>query len=1250
MSSVASAGRRVGSIMLALGIWLPCVPRTAHAQTAKDSAEKLDRSASSVFSAQSTRGWHAATVLWTEAATQYERANLPLRRADMLDSAAYVWYLRGELDSAETFYRQAAALQRASSGTRGLALSSNGLALVYMQRAETQSDKTLLDSAVAFGRIARRGFRAAKDVVGERDMGSVLGDIFVRLGKPDSAIASYRIALRIDRARGTRWASVRTLGLIAQQFREKRNGCGTRSRCLDQMLDSTMQSLQEAATIARHATVGTHEPSQGDMMRWLANQMSAVGFETFQRASLVMYEEAAKASRLFGDLRGEATALDDAGVAAGSLHWDVRGKFWWAKQDATKDSLRPIVAELKRVQLDLLRRALTIRRAIGDSGLVATSLFHIGRAHMSQQYGEQDVPDSVLNNLREALAIQSARGDFAAQAQIAEEIAQHFGPADNGQPNRNRDSVRIYHEMRGQAELLASRSIADSLAAVRRMLFDTWRDDSIAPDIRAISLIKVRARLEASVGDLEELVAAQISIANLYRGRSQLDSALTYSRAALAILFERLPSSARVDSSVHAILSAPAPRIYNTYRLGGSTDPRDRRVAALAAQARAHQGLGRVDSAAYYFKWAIASSQYDVDEQTALIAALGRLYGRVAARPDSALRYLGRALPLQHVLLKNRHITGFDQILEDMGQSMLDVARALNDLGRPREALDTIASAADALNGLYGGGFEGQSRAAVRASLEEAMGDSYARLPARDSALVHYLNASSEWSIAGDALGLSHTLYRIAAFHRATGGSQGLKLASEYYDSAATALATATGRVGEDANRIVVAERDATLFSEWAATLVARGDTYAALAAAERGRAQGLRALLASGQRADATVAPESAKVDLATEAHGLLAPLRARRAALLYYSVGTDSLTTWLLTRDGAVTLAARVGISRDSLATLVAALRAGLGADEVRGGAAISTGPTPRIATDSAARMLAQVLIPHDLAARVPAGTELIVVPHGVLGLVPFAALPMPVALSEDTVPLGIRYALRYAPSLRSVAAAEARPSPFSVESPRALALIVGNPRMPVPTLKQQDWMQREADTVGAQLRAAGIPATILEDTAATETAVRRALPTASLVHLATHGVAFGSERLVRSSYVALAPDRAHNGLLTVGALLDDVPPLVAELVVLSACQTGLGQLTQEEGTVGFQRALLARGARSVLVSLWSVESPAAGALIARFYAHWLGPTGPAMSKAEALRRAQQDLRTGGDVPGWQSRWADPLYWAAFQLVGAG
>ena len=271
--------------------------------------------------------------------------------------------------------------------------------------------------------------------------------------------------------------------------------------------------------------------------------------------------------------------------------------------------------------------------------------------------------------------------------------------------------------------------------------------------------------------------------------------------------------------------------------------------------------------------------------------------------------------------------------------------------------------------------------------------------------------------------------------------------------------------------------------------------------------------------------------------------------------------------------------------------------------------------------------------------------IVPNGVLGLVPFAAL----RIDARGTMLGMRFALRYTPSLAVLDEAERRPSLLGDHIARAAvlqqSLVVGNPVMPSTSsrgiayaLASLPATDEEATAVARILGAAPLRAAD-----ATESAVRRQLPTAPIVHLATHGYAYASMADVRNSFVALASDSMHDGFLDVGEILDDrAIALRAELVVLSACQTGLGRFRYAEGTVGLQRAFLAKGARSVLVSMWNVSDNATALLMQRFYEHWLRDRdGP--SKAEALRRAQNDLRA-------TRRFESPKYWAAFQLVGAG
>lgn len=100
-----------------------------------------------------------------------------------------------------------------------------------------------------------------------------------------------------------------------------------------------------------------------------------------------------------------------------------------------------------------------------------------------------------------------------------------------------------------------------------------------------------------------------------------------------------------------------------------------------------------------------------------------------------------------------------------------------------------------------------------------------------------------------------------------------------------------------------------------------------------------------------------------------------------------------------------------------------------------------------------------------------------------------------------------------------------------------------------------------------------------------------------------------------------------------------LAAELVVLSACQTGLGAEIWGEGLVGLTRAVMYAGAPRVVVSLWRVDDEATADLMRHFYEGMLGPK--RLRPAAALSAAQTALRQ-------QSRWKSPYYWAGFVLQG--
>ncbi len=99
-----------------------------------------------------------------------------------------------------------------------------------------------------------------------------------------------------------------------------------------------------------------------------------------------------------------------------------------------------------------------------------------------------------------------------------------------------------------------------------------------------------------------------------------------------------------------------------------------------------------------------------------------------------------------------------------------------------------------------------------------------------------------------------------------------------------------------------------------------------------------------------------------------------------------------------------------------------------------------------------------------------------------------------------------------------------------------------------------------------------------------------------------------------------------------------LPAELVVLSACETGLGENVKGEGIVGLTRGFMYAGAKRVVVSLWSVNDVATSELMGKFYQKMLQEK---QNPVTALRQAQLEM--------WKSEnWQSPYYWAAFTVQG--
>jgi len=160
------------------------------------------------------------------------------------------------------------------------------------------------------------------------------------------------------------------------------------------------------------------------------------------------------------------------------------------------------------------------------------------------------------------------------------------------------------------------------------------------------------------------------------------------------------------------------------------------------------------------------------------------------------------------------------------------------------------------------------------------------------------------------------------------------------------------------------------------------------------------------------------------------------------------------------------------------------------------------------------------------------------------------------------------------------------------------------------------------------------VLEAEATPERA-RQIAQRARVVHFACHARADDVDPL--GSGLLLSPAGSDAGLLTAADVVSKWR-LRADVVMLSACETAVGQVRRYEGMYGLARAFLFAGARSVGASLWRVDDVSTARLMGAFYREYAG----GVPKAEALRRAQVGLLR-------DKRYADPYYWSCFVLMGA-
>jgi CHAT domain-containing protein/tetratricopeptide (TPR) repeat protein len=256
--------------------------------------------------------------------------------------------------------------------------------------------------------------------------------------------------------------------------------------------------------------------------------------------------------------------------------------------------------------------------------------------------------------------------------------------------------------------------------------------------------------------------------------------------------------------------------------------------------------------------------------------------------------------------------------------------------------------------------------------------------------------------------------------------------------------------------------------------------------------------------------------------------------------------------------------------------------------------------------------------------AGRDLLIVPHGSLHYVPFAALHD----GEKFLMQG--RALRYLPSAMLLGLMpEAKSFSASAKDPVNRILILGNP----------DLGQAALDLPAAQIEAQDLQTMFSKNSelfvrrAATETLMKDRAFDFSHIHVASHGE-FSSDAPLESR-LKLSSDDKNDGMLSVSEIYG--LRLNANLVMLSACETGLGSISSGDDVVGLTRGFLYAGAQNVVGSLWEVDDDATAELSRLMYAGMK----KGLPVGKALAEAQEQL---------MRKKPHPYFWAAFLDSGTG
>ncbi|QFS45537.1 tetratricopeptide repeat protein [Nostoc sphaeroides CCNUC1] len=1228
----------VGATPRNRGLQIAQQPETTQQDATRAAAERFTQEGMQLYQQGTGESLRQANGKWQEALKLWQQVDDKGWEANILLGIGKVYSDLGENQEALKYYNQALPIFRAVKDRGGEATTLNNIGSVYDDLGEKQEALKYYNQALPIR-------RAVEDKGGEATTLNNIGSVYSDLGEKQEALKYYNQALPIYRAvkdRGGEASTLNNIGKVYDDLGEKQEALKYYNQALP-ILRAVDDRRREATTLNNIGKVYSDLGEKQEALKYYnqalpilravedrreeANTLNNIGSVYSdlgeKQEALKYYNQALPIRRAVEDKGGEAITLNNIGSVYSDLGEKQEALKYYNQalpilravenrrgEANTLNNIGSVYSDLgeKQEALKYYNQALPIRRAVDDRGGEATTLNNIGLV-----YSDLGEKQEALKYYNQALPIYRAVVDRRGEANTLNNIGRVYDDLGEKQ-----EAFKYYNQA-----LPIRRAVEDRGGEANTLNNIGTVYDSLGEKQEALKYYNQALPIYRAVMDRGGEATILNNIGLVYSDLGEKQEALKYYNQALPIY------RAVVDRGGEA----------NTLNNIGSV----------------YNSLGEKQEALKYYNQAlpIRRAVEDRGGEATTLNNIGRVYDDLGEKQE-ALKYYNQALP---------------------------ILRAVGDRGVEATTLSNMAFLERSRSNLQ------QAQTHIQAAIE-IVEDLRTKIDSQELRTSYFATVQGYYQLYIDLLMQLHKKdpskgYDALALHISERSrARGL----------VELLTQANVDIRKDIDpKLLAQERRLTLLldarDKQLSELLSKKESPAQLVATTK---QQIQDLLKQQQDLKANIRANNFEYAALKYPQPLTLPQIQQQldqdSLLLQYSLGKERSYLWVVTPNSfnSYELANSEKINKAAI-NLNQLLKRPLiaGASPEEQAQAVTD-------TTKAAQELSQLIV-APVAGQL-GQKRLVIVPDGILHQIPFAVLsdltpqppqgkgeqdqlklpsPLPKGVGGEVnyQPLLVNHEIVNLPSVTSLATQRQQLKGRKM-APKTIAVLAdpvfsaNDKRVTEKATKTSSSSDIELERFALQRSLKNINRSGLDRLPGTrqeaEVVLKMVSPSESfqafdfdanynfatskqlnqyrLLLFATHGI-FDDINPELSGIVTSLVDKqgkAQKGFLRLNDIFNlDLP---AELIVLSACESGVGQEVKGEGLVGLTRGLMYAGSPRVIVSLWKVNDQATSLLMQELYKQILQQD---KSPAVALREAQLKL--------WQQKdWQNPRYWAAFSLQG--